>query len=103
MFVWSGFSELFLTSLYASHESDIRVKRSKWKFKDLTELKESAAESQLLDVAKEVGFINKANLRIFQGNLATRNQCAHPTLYSPSLNFAIGYVNELINLSKKYT
>jgi hypothetical protein len=102
VFVWSGFIELFLSCLYAIHESDIRAKRPKWKFRDLTELKEFAAESQLLDVAKDVSFINKANLRILQGNLATRNQCAHPTLYSPSLNFAIGYVNELINLSKNY-
>lgn len=102
IFSWCGFIELFLDSLYAQHEADIRTRRTKWSFKDLTELKESVAESQLLDIAKEVGFINKANLRVLQGHLATRNKCAHPTLYSPSPNFAIGYVNELIVSAKGY-
>ena len=99
---WCGFFELFLVSLYRKHESDIRSKRPKWSFLDLAELKESTAESQLLDVAKEVKFIGKARLRVLQGHLSTRNQCAHPTIYQPSLNQGIGYVDELIGYMKEY-
>jgi hypothetical protein len=37
-----------------------------------------------------------------QGQLSTRNQCAHPTLYKPSLNSAIGYVDEMIRQTIEY-
>ena len=99
---WAGFFQVFSEKLYATHEADIRSVRSKWKFKDLTELKENYAESQILDVAKEVKFINKALLRVLQGHLATRNQCAHPTLYKPSLNSCVGYVDEMVNKTIQY-
>lgn len=99
---WCGFFEIFAVAMYRAHEADIRLKRVKWKFSDLTELKESTAEAQILDVSKEVGFIKKARLRVLQGHLATRNQCAHPTLYQPSLNQGIGYVDEVIGYAKEY-
>ena len=99
---WCGFFELFLASMYSKHEADIRSRRPKWHFTDLPELKELVAEAQLIDVAKEVKFIGKARLRVLQGHLSTRNQCAHPTLYTPSLNQGIGYVDELIGYMKEY-
>lgn len=99
---WCGFFELFLVNLYSSHEADIRTKRPKWVFADLPELKEQVGEAQLIDAAREVRFIGKARLRVLQGHLATRNQCAHPTLYTPSLNQGIGYVDELIGYMKEY-
>ena len=99
---WCGFFEIFSLSLLAQKETDIRSKRSAWKFKDLAELKENVAEAQILDVAKDVAYIGKARLRILQGHLATRNQCAHPTLYVPSLNTGIGYIDELIRFSREY-
>ena len=99
---WAGHFHMFSETLYHNHETDIRACRSKWNFKDLNELKESYAESQILDVGKEVKFINKANLRVLQGQLSIRNQCAHPTLYKPSMNASIGYVDELIHQTLSY-
>lgn len=99
---WCGFFEIFALSLFTKKEADVRAKRTVWKFKDLAELKENVAEAQILDVAKDVAHIGKARLRILQGHLATRNQCAHPTLYVPSLNTGIGYIDELIRFSREY-
>ncbi len=99
---WAGFFQVFSEKLYSVHEKDIRAKRPKWNFKDLVELKENYAESQILDVAKEVKYINKTVLRILQGHLSTRNQCAHPTLYKPSRNTCIGYVDEMISRTIEY-
>ena len=99
---WCGFFEIFALSLLMKKEADVRAKKAAWKFKDLAELKENVAEAQILDVAKEVSFIGKARLRVLQGHLATRNQCAHPTLYVPSLNTGIGYIDELIRFSREY-
>lgn len=93
---WAGCFHLLSEYLFSKHEGEIRSLRPKWVFKDLGELKESTAESHILIVAKDVKFITKAQLRILDGQLSERNQCAHPTLYRPSMNSAIGYVDVMI-------
>ena len=99
---WAGFFQVFSEKMFSKHETDIKAIRPKWKFKDIVELKENYSESQILDVAKEVRFINKSLLRVLQGHLSSRNQCAHPTLYKPSINVCLGYVDEMINRTIHY-
>ncbi|HWJ87795.1 MAG TPA: hypothetical protein VNS12_06975 [Pelagibacterium sp.] len=99
---WAGHFHVFSEVCYQKHEADIRAARPKWTFKDLGELKEAIAESHFLIVAKDVKFTTKAQLRILDGQLSQRNQCAHPTLYRPSMNAAIGYVDELIRQTLSY-
>lgn len=99
---WAGYFNVFSQRLFFNHELEIRKARQKWSFKDLADLKEQASESQLLDVAKDVKFIGKAVLRVRQGQLSQRNQCAHPTLYRPNMNVAIGYVDEMIKETLNY-
>lgn len=99
---WAGHFHVFSEVCYAKHEADIRAARPKWSFKDLAELKELVAESQLLIAAKDVKFTTKAQLRILDGQLSVRNQCAHPTLYRPSMNAAIGYVDDMIRQTLSY-
>lgn len=94
--VWAGFFHVFSEKLYVNYENEIRSRRAKWHFKDFQEFREICTESSILDVAKEVGYINRASLRVLQGQLSQRNQCAHPSLYTPTLNGAIGYVDEMI-------
>lgn len=99
---WAGHFYVFSDALYAKHEHAVRSSRPKWVFKDLSDLKEQFAESQILDAAREVKFIGRADLRLLQGQLAQRNQCAHPTLYRPSTNVAIGYVDEMIHQTLRW-
>ena len=99
---WAGFFEVFLHYVYAKKETEIRIDRPKWVFTDIYELKENYPESQILDVAKNVKVINKGELKIYQGQLAFRNQCAHPTLFQPSQNNSIGFVDSMINQTKNY-
>lgn len=99
---WAGHFNVFFEALYQKHEAEIRNARPRWSFKDLGELKESHAEAHLLEVAKVVQFIKRAELRIMDGQLSVRNQCAHPTMYRPSHNSAIGYVDEMITQTIKY-
>ncbi len=93
---WAGYFHVFSERLFSKHEDDLRIARPKWVFKDLPELKEATGESQILVAAKDVKFIGKAQLRIADGQLSERNQCAHPTLYKPSMNAAIGYLDDMI-------
>ena len=93
---WAGYFHVFSGALYNKHETAIRVARPKWSFKDMPELRDAIGKSHLLIVAKDVKFITKAQLRIYDGQLSERNQCAHPTLYRPSMNAGIGYVDAMI-------
>jgi hypothetical protein len=99
---WAGHFHVFSETLFLTHEPDIRAARPKWSFKDLSDLKEQIAEAQLLDVGKDVKFIGRATLRVLHGQLSLRNQCAHPTLYRPSMNSAIGYVDEMVRQTLSY-
>ena len=99
---WAGHFHVYVESLLAKHENDIRQMRKKWNFTDASELKESYPEAQILSAGKEVGFTSNAQLRILDGQLATRNQCAHPTFYKPSLNRSIGYVDEMVQQTFRY-
>lgn len=99
---WAGFFHVLAESSYLTQEASLRQARPKWQFKDLIEMKENYAESQILDVLRVVKIISKAELRVYQGQLAVRNQCAHPTLYRPSLNSALGYVDDMIRQAARY-
>lgn len=93
---WAGFFHVLAQKLYSSHLQELKIVRKKWKFRTLEELKENYVEHQILEAAKEIKLISNSKLRVYQGQLATRNQCAHPTLYNPSMNSALGYVDDMI-------
>ena len=93
---WSGFFHVFAEKMYVQHELALRQARPKWQFKDLGELKENYVEYQILEAARIISLISKAELRVYQGQLAERNRCAHPTLYRPSLNSALGFVDNML-------
>ena len=102
VFSWAGHFDVYSEYLYKAYESDIKSARNNWGFKDVVELREKYAESQILDVGKEVNFIKKADLRMLQGQLSQRNRCAHPTMYKPSMNATIGYVDQMVTQSLSY-
>lgn len=94
---WAGYFSIFCESLFSAKQAEIQTKRPKWLFTNSTELKEAAPEAQIIDAAKEVGFIKNAKLRMLDGWLSQRNQCAHPTVYSPSANVSIGFVDSMVD------
>ena len=99
---WAGFFHVLSEKLYSDHLSDLQSTRPRWVFNSLEELKENFTESAILDAAKEVGLVKKSHLREYQGQLSRRNQCAHPTLYRPSVNSALGYVDDMIRQTIKF-
>lgn len=100
---WAGLFHTVAERLVMDYGPAFRSAYPKWPTQDLVELKDQVPESQILDAAKVVGLLKRQRHRILQGHLATRNQCAHPTLYSPSINVAIGYVEELIRMTTEFT
>ena len=99
---WSGFFHVLAERLYAEKEKELRNLRSKWQFSGLKELKSNYPEYQILDVANELSIISNSRLREYKGQLSKRNQCAHPTLYKPSLNVAIGFTDDMLRQAKNH-
>lgn len=98
VFSWAGHFSLFCERLYAEKENAIRVARPKWDFSNKEELMENP-EAQIIEVAKhaDVKFIKKSKARMLDGWLSQRNLCAHPTVYKPDGNTAIGYVSSMVD------
>lgn len=94
---WAGFFSIFAERLYTQKLTEVLVARPKWSIPMSSDMKDCSPEAQIVDVAREVKFIGKAEHRILDGHLATRNQCAHPTVFKPSQNVALGFADEMIS------
>ncbi|WP_155887733.1 hypothetical protein [Paucidesulfovibrio longus] len=64
------------------------------------DLRENVVEHQLIGAAHRLSLIGKSEEKILQGLLAKRNECAHPSSYSPGMNETLGYVGELLQRIK---
>ena len=99
---WAGFFSVFIDSFYIAKSGEIKAKYNSWDTSNAEGLKESAAESNLLIAARTLKFAKKGEIRIYDGQLSLRNQCAHPTLYSPTPNAAIGFVDQMVSQTRLY-
>ncbi|OON67773.1 hypothetical protein [Hymenobacter sp. CRA2] len=94
---WAGFFYTICEKLYSQHEAALRMAYPNWQFTSFEELKETYNEFQLIEAMRKVSLISKPEMRQFQGLLAQRNQCAHPTRYQPSMNEALGFVSQVLD------
>ncbi len=77
--------------------SAIQAKRAKWTVASVDDLQEYS-DFQVSEVCKEVGAISRSQLKSFHGLLHRRNQCAHPSDYTPSLDETLGFMSETLKL-----
>ena len=76
--------------------------RLSWaKYSTTDELRENVPEHQLVEVARDVKLISKAEAKSILGLLAKRNECAHPTGFTPTLNDSLGYVADVLDRIQK--
>ena len=99
---WAGFFSVFMEKFYSTSQVEIRNQYPRWNFGSLEALKEERTEHALLQAARTLRFIRNPTFRIYDGQLSTRNQCAHPTLYSPTQNETIGYVDLMVSQTRIY-
>lgn len=60
------------------------------------ELRERLTEHAMLDLGEKLKLLSKGECKSLKGSLARRNECAHPSDYSPNLDVALGYLVELL-------
>ena len=94
---WAAFMDYLEDKMIAEYLVDIKIVRQKWSINSKEDLREQATEYLLIAVCREVKLFNKNEEKAFQGLLNTRNECAHPSGYSPALNETLGYISQLLN------
>lgn len=94
---WAGFMDYLEDKMISEYSADIQVARPKWSVSSKEDLREQATEHQLIIVCREVKLFSKNERNAFMGLLNTRNECAHPSSYSPTLNETLGFISQLLN------
>ena len=69
----------------------------RWKLTTVEDLQDQS-DFNVAEAAKDATTISKAQMKSFHGLLHRRNQCAHPSGYTPTLDEALGYVSEVVRL-----
>lgn len=95
---WAAFMDFIQERLAEDGFRPLHARYPKWtRWSSLDELREGITEFAMLEAARELGYLTKADLKAAQGMLSLRNECAHPSGYKPSLNEALGYVSQMLN------
>lgn len=95
---WAAFIDCLEEIIASDGLIKVRQKRPDWtKHKDIDSLREYVPEYQLIEVARDIGLFSKSECKTILGLLSKRNECAHPSHYSPGLNESLGYISELLN------
>lgn len=95
---WAAFMDFLQEKIASDGFVRLLAVRPKWTtVKSLEDLREGYTEFAILDVARELKLLNKAEHKALHGLLSKRNESAHPSGYQPGLNEALGYVSELLN------
>lgn len=94
---WAAFMDFLEQRLDEDGLAKVHKARPAWgKHTTVEDLRENIAEYQILEVAREIGLLKKAEAKALQGLLSKRNECAHPSSYQPGLNESLGYASELL-------
>lgn len=94
---WAGLMDYIEDKMIGEYLMDIKAARLKWSISSKEDLREQATEHQLITVCREVKLFSKNEEKAFLGLLNTRNECAHPSGYSPTLNETLGFISQLLN------
>lgn len=93
---WAGLMDFLEEKLASDGLRRLRAIRTKWKARNVEELRENVPESQIVDVARELNLCSKSQAKALHGLLNKRNECAHPSDYYPGYNETLGYISEVI-------
>jgi len=94
---WAGFMDYLEEKMVSNYLAKINAVRPKWSITSIDALREQAPERELIKVCREIKLFNKNEEKAFVGLLNRRNECAHPSSYSPTLNATLGFISELLS------
>ena len=93
---WAAFMDCLEDMLASDGLRKVFAAHPSWaKWATIEELRQNVSESQLIDVAGDVGLLLKNDMKVLHGLLAERNECAHPSAHAPGCEEAVGYIANL--------
>jgi len=93
---WAGFMDYLENRVAQGGLPKLKQCRPNWKVKSIEDLREQVPEYQLIEAFSDIGFVTKNEKKSLLGLLNKRNECAHPSNYSPGLNETLGFISELL-------
>lgn len=93
---WAGFMDYLENKVAQQGFAKLQQYRPNWKLKSVEDLREQVPEYQLIEAFSDIGFVTKNEKKALLGLLNKRNECAHPSNYSPGLNETLGFISELL-------
>jgi len=93
---WAAFMDFLEEKLASDNFRKVNNARPKWNVATAEHMRETYPDCQIIDAARDAGLYGKTVAKSLHGLLSKRNECAHPSNYSPHLNETLGYVSELI-------
>ena len=94
---WAGLMDYLQEKMMSIYLANIKAVRPKWSIQSIEDLREQVPEYQQIEVYRQVKFLNRNEEKAFLGLLNRRNECAHPSNYSPTLNETLGFISELLS------
>ncbi|GAA4164703.1 hypothetical protein GCM10022286_26800 [Gryllotalpicola daejeonensis] len=95
---WAAFMDFYEDLLASDGMVALRAARPGWTHvASMEELREYQAEFGLLELAQPLHLATKNETRALQSMLNKRNQCAHPSSFTPDLNSTLGYMSEVLH------
>lgn len=94
---WAAFMDFIedkVSECNFKHLHDAYPSWSIWN--SVEDLRENVVEHQIIEAAYRLCLLGKSEEKVLKGLLAKRNECAHPSGYSPGMNETLGYVDELL-------
>lgn len=99
---WAAFFDAVVEKLYSDGFTKLHALRVKWSaYTSPEELQEAHTEHAIVEAARDLKLLGKAESKVAFGQLSRRNQCAHPTGYDPGLNDALGFVTDMLSNIEK--
>lgn len=93
---WAAFMDFLDEKLGEDGFKKLRQVRPKWRVRTTEDLREVAPDVQVIEAGQLVGIYGKTVKKALKGLLNQRNECAHPSDYSPGLNETLGFLAQLL-------
>lgn len=92
---WIGFMDFILDHIFINGNQSLIAAQSKWQYTTKEQLTEKETDYNIIEALPSLGLCNRTQKKALHGLLNKRNECSHPSEYSPDLNEALGYVTEI--------
>ncbi|MRJ77557.1 hypothetical protein GEV29_13510 [Aeromicrobium sp. SMF47] len=94
--VWNAFAATALTILAADEFGAVRAVRPSWKGTTVEDLSMHTSGELLLEMLSQLGLVDLAEVDDLGILLQRRDDCAHPTFYTPTSEETVVYVAEVV-------